>query len=288
MLEQFDVLDAPGRRDVLRAREAVPLDERIRSAAQTHNLCDLKPAEAEALMAARPWLLHCVRLYQANAALNATHWAMIVKYMVKPMRQRDYDAVVVSNHAGTTHMWMDTLKAYMEARNDHPLLGLKNAVRSGEGLGLATAAEQVSAVSATDPDATGDSAADANVRAVYEMAEQHNAGDRAGTRRFYTDDVVWYVQGSNRTSGDLSGIDALFDYFASTDAITAGSLRLHPQTVTVSSDLVGVLMRVTARRADGRVLDTLLAQTLRPAPDGRWCEYWAVADDQEAVDAFWS
>ncbi len=35
---------------------------------------------------------------------------MIVKYMVKPMRQRDYDAVVVSNHAGTTHMWMDTLK----------------------------------------------------------------------------------------------------------------------------------------------------------------------------------
>jgi hypothetical protein len=35
-------------------------------------------------------------------------------------------------------------------------------------------------------------------------------------------------------------------------------------------------------------MDTLLAQTRRLADDGRWCEYWAVADDQEAVDAFWA
>ncbi len=167
----------------------------------------------------------------------------------------------------------------MEARNDHPLLGLKSAVRSGEGLGLASAAEQVSAVSPTDPDAIGDSAADAHVRAVYEMDEQHNAGDRADTRRFYAGDVVWHVQGDNRTSGDLAGIDALFDYFASADAISGGSLRLHPQTVTVSSDLVGVLMRVTARRADGLVMDTCWRRPCGRAPDGRWCEYWAAADE---------
>ena len=55
-------------------------------------------------------MVNYVRLYQANAALDATHWAMITKYMIKPMRQRDFDAIVVSNHAGTTHMWMDTLR----------------------------------------------------------------------------------------------------------------------------------------------------------------------------------
>jgi ketosteroid isomerase-like protein len=266
----------------------VPLDERVRSAAGTRDLHDLEPAQADALLARHPWLLNYVRLYQANAALDATHWAMITKYMIKPMRQRDYDAIVVSNHAGTTHMWMDTLKGYMESRNDHPLLGLKNAARSGEGLGVATATQQVRAVGPTDPEAMTDSAADVEVRVVYEMAEQHNAGDLAGTRRFYTDDVVWHVQGRNRSSGDFAGIDALFGYFESTDAITNGSLQLYPQTVTVSGDLVGVLMRVTARRADGRSLDTLLAQTRRLAADGRWCEYWAVADDQDAVDAFWS
>jgi ketosteroid isomerase-like protein len=185
-------------------------------------------------------------------------------------------------------MWMDTLKAYMEARGDHPLVGLRDVVRTGDGFGVVVDAEPVRAVSPTDPDAAGDAAGDAQVRAVYEMARLHNAGDLTSTRRFYTDDVVWHVQGSNRTSGALGGIDALFDYFASSKEITNGSLHLHPQNVTVSGDLVSVLMRVTAQRADGRVLDTLLAQTLRPAADGRWCEYWAVADDQDAVDAFWS
>jgi hypothetical protein len=209
VLEQFDVLDTAGQRDVLRSRATVPLDERVRSAATIQDLHDIEPAEAEAALAVHPWLVPYARLYQANAALDATHWAMIVKYMVKPMRQRDFDAIVVSNHAGTTHMWMDTLKAYMEARNDHPLVGLKAAVRSGEGFGVATDAAQVRAISPTDPDATGDPTADAHVRAVYKMAEQHNAGDLAGTRRFYTDDVVWHVQGSNRTSGDLGGIDAV-------------------------------------------------------------------------------
>jgi ketosteroid isomerase-like protein len=288
VLDQFNVLDAAGQRIVLRSRQLVPLDERVRCAAEATDLHDLDAAQAGALLAARPWLLNYVRLYQANAALSATHWAMINKYMIKPMQQRDYDAIVVSNYAGTTHMWMSTLRTYMEARNGHPLFGLKDAARSGEGLGVATVSEQVRAVSISDPDGMSDSAADAEVRTVYEMAAQHNAGDLAGTRRFYTDDVVWHVQGSNRTSGDFVGIDALFSYFADTEAVTGGTLRLHPQTVTVSGDLVGVLMRVTARRADGRTLDTLLAQTRRLAEDGRWCEYWAVADDQDAVDAFWS
>jgi ketosteroid isomerase-like protein len=183
---------------------------------------------------------------------------------------------------------METLKAYMEARNDHPLVGLKNAVRSGEGLGVATGAHEAQAIGPADPAVSTTSAADEKVRTVYEMAEIHNSGDLAGTRRFYTDDVSWHVQGNNSSSGDRAGIQELFDYFASAMAITGGTLRLHPQTVTVSGDIVGVLMRVTAQRGDGRALDTLLAQTRRVAPDGRWCEYWAVSDDQEVVDAFWS
>jgi uncharacterized protein len=288
VLEQFNVLDQAGQGDVLHSRATVPLVDRVLSAAQVENLRDLDAAEADALLARHPWLLNYVRLYQANAALDATHWAMIVKYMIKPMRQRDYDAIVVSNTAGATHMWMTTLKAYMEARNDHPLVGLKNAVRSGEGLGVATAAPEARAVGPADPAATTASTADDQVRAVYQMAEIHNAGDLAGTRRFYTEDVLWHVQGNNRFSGDHAGIEALFDYFTSSMNITNGSLRLHPQTVTVSADIVGVLMRVTAQRTDGRVPDTLLAQTRRVAPDGRWCEYWAVSDDQEVVDAFWS
>jgi hypothetical protein len=96
VLEQFNVLDQAGQDDVLHSRATVPLLERILSAAQLNNLHDLDAAEADAVLAEHPWLANYVRLYQANAALDATHWAMITKYMIKPMRQRDYDAIVVS------------------------------------------------------------------------------------------------------------------------------------------------------------------------------------------------
>lgn len=288
VLEQFDVLDEAGQRDVLRSLATDSLADRIRSAVGGADLREIDPAAAEKLLVAHPWLVNYVRLYQANAALDATHWAMITKYMIKPMRQRDYDAVVVSNHAGTTHMWMDTLKAYMEARNAHPLIGLKDAVRAGEGLGIGTDNLNVLTVGPADPEAANAGASDVEARTVWEMADMHNAGDVAGTRAFYTEDVVWHVQGTNRSSGERSGIDALMEYFLAAQELTGGTLQLHPQTVAVSGDLVGVLMRVTARRDDGRRLDTLLAQARRLAPDGRWCEYWAVADDQEAVDAFWA
>lgn len=282
----FDVVGPAGQREVLDALHNTPLIDRIRAAAGVEDLQHLDAQEAGDLVARAPWLLPYARLYQANAAVSATHWAMIMKYMIMPMRQRDHDAVVVSNHAGTTYMWMDTLRAYLDARNDHPLAGLKHLARPTGGLD-APGVEPVRVVVPSVERSVPGADADAAVRAVYDMAEMHNAGDMEGTRRFYTDDVVWHVQGSNDTTGRFEGIDALFEYFGTAQRITEDTLKLSPQTVFVSGDLIGVLMRVTASRPDGRVMDTLLAQTRRLAADGRWCEYWAVADDQDALDAFW-
>ena len=39
---------------------------------------------------------------------------------------------------------------------------------------------------------------------------------------------------------------------------------------------------------DGRSLDVLLAQVFKLGDDGRWSEYWATAEDQDLVDAFWA
>ena len=39
---------------------------------------------------------------------------------------------------------------------------------------------------------------------------------------------------------------------------------------------------------DDRHLDIVLAQAYRINPDGKFTEYWALADDQDAVNAFWS
>jgi hypothetical protein len=46
-------------------------------------------------------------------------------------------------------------------------------------------------------------------------------------------------------------------------------------------------MRITGER-DDRKLDVVLAQALSFDENGRWTEYWALADEQDKVDAFWA
>ena len=106
-------------------------------------------------------------------------------------------------------------------------------------------------------------------------------------RDFYSDDVVWHVAGNHRLSGDYRGKNELFEYFRTVRDLTGGSLILEPESILASDRHTAMFTRVRGSRA-GRALDVLLAQVMTVGPDGRWTEYWAVADDQEAVDAFWS
>ena len=106
-------------------------------------------------------------------------------------------------------------------------------------------------------------------------------------RDFYSEDVVWHVGGRHPLSGDYSGRDALFSYFDRVRELTGGTLKLEPESIVASDRYTAMFTRVTAQR-DEKSLDVVLAQIYRNGPDGRWNEYWAVTDDQGAVDAFWS
>ena len=79
----------------------------------------------------------------------------------------------------------------------------------------------------------------------------------------------------------------MFAYFEQVRDLTAGTLQLHPESILATADEVSMFTRVTADRP-GKRLDVLLNQTFKVGPDARWTEYWALADDQEAVDEFWS
>ena len=114
----------------------------------------------------------------------------------------------------------------------------------------------------------------------------HN-GDVDRLRDFYAEEIVWHVAGKHQLSGDYQGREALFDYFRTVRELTGNSLRLEAKSILASDRHTAMFTRVTGRR-DGRSLDVVLAQVLRVGPDGRWTEYWAVADDQDAVDSFWS
>ena len=103
---------------------------------------------------------------------------------------------------------------------------------------------------------------------------------------FLSDDIVWHVGGDHPLSGDYRGRDAVLEYFARVRDGSDGGLHLEPVNVMADDEHAAIFMRVTGSRGDVQ-LDTVMAEALRLDAQGRWSEFWALADDQDAVDAFW-
>ncbi|MGH9224468.1 MAG: nuclear transport factor 2 family protein [Acidimicrobiales bacterium] len=87
--------------------------------------------------------------------------------------------------------------------------------------------------------------------------------------------------------GDYKGRDALFDYFGTVRSLTGGTMKIEPLSVLSSDRHTAMFTRVTGTR-EGKTLDVTLAQSFKLDEDGRFVEYWAMADDQDVVDAFWA
>jgi uncharacterized protein len=114
-----------------------------------------------------------------------------------------------------------------------------------------------------------------------------NSGDMAALREFYSEDVLWHVGGKHGLSGDYRGREELFSYFDRVRDMTGGTLTLEPEAILASDQHTAIFMRVSGNR-DGKTLNVTLAEAFTVGPDGRWTEFWSLADDQDAVDAFWS
>ena len=127
----------------------------------------------------------------------------------------------------------------------------------------------------------------AAVDRVRESLDLVQQGDFERLRDFYTDDVVWHVGGNHPLSGDYRGKDELMGYFERVRSMTDATLTIEPQSILASDRHVAMFTNVKAQR-DGKSMDVVLAQVFKIAPDGRWSEYWALADDQPTVDRFWS
>ena len=126
-----------------------------------------------------------------------------------------------------------------------------------------------------------------NVPKIRDALEVYNSGDHDAMRGFLADGIVWHVGGSHEMSGDYRGVDEVVNYFRDVRKATAGTLQVEPVEVLANGRHASIFMHVTAHR-DVRMLDVLLAEALTLDEDGRWSEYWALANDQDAVDAFWS
>ena len=126
-----------------------------------------------------------------------------------------------------------------------------------------------------------------NVTRTREYLDTFARGDMDGLRPFFSEDVVWHVAGNHELSGDYVGKDALISYFQSARERSGGSLRLEPVSIMANDSHVVIMLKVTGER-NGRALDIEMAEAFSVRPDGTWSEFWAMPDDQDRVDEFWS
>jgi ketosteroid isomerase-like protein len=125
------------------------------------------------------------------------------------------------------------------------------------------------------------------VARARDCVDHFHKGDPDVVQDYYADDIVWHVAGNHDLSRDYRRRDALLEYFGKVRDLTGGTLRLEPESILASNRHIAMFIRVTGQK-DGKELNVLQAQVLKVAPDGRWAEFWSLADDQDAVDSFWS
>ena len=126
-----------------------------------------------------------------------------------------------------------------------------------------------------------------SVARVREALAAYNRGDVDAMRPFLAPDIVWHVGGDHPLSGDYRGRDAVLAYVAKVMELTGGTLKAEPLDILVSDRHAGPFQRTTGER-NGKKLDVVLAQAVELDADGLWVEYWALGDDQDRVNAFWS
>lgn len=126
-----------------------------------------------------------------------------------------------------------------------------------------------------------------NVTRIRRAVEVYNSGDHDAMRPFLSECIVWHVGGNHEMSGDYEGVDAVIEYFRRVRRATAGTLQVEPVDILANDRHASIFMKVTAFH-ETRRMDVLMAEALALDTDGRWTEYWAIADDQDAVDRFWA
>ena len=62
---------------------------------------------------------------------------------------------------------------------------------------------------------------------------------------------------------------------------------LEPSGILANDEHVALFLRVTGER-NGKRLDIEMAEAMDVGADGLWTAFFAMADDQQAVDEFWS
>jgi ketosteroid isomerase-like protein len=114
--------------------------------------------------------------------------------------------------------------------------------------------------------------------------EAFAAGDLETVMGVFSDDIIWHVGGLSQLSGDYLGHEAVTAFFGRLIEISGGTFSLELHDI-LANDVHGTVL-VTARgQNDNGTLDEREVHIWHVA-NGKATEFWAFAEDQARVDAF--
>jgi uncharacterized protein len=111
-------------------------------------------------------------------------------------------------------------------------------------------------------------------------------GDLDGVARLLAPDARWHVAGMSPLAGVYAGHEQLFALFARLFEMTGGTIAITARDILASDDHAIVLTTMKARRGERELNDDGVA--VFDIHDGVATEVWAFAEDQAAMDAFFS
>lgn len=111
-------------------------------------------------------------------------------------------------------------------------------------------------------------------------------GDLEAVRAFLDPDALWHVSGSSPLAGVYKGHDELMALFARIYQMTEGTFTISAREILASEDRVIALTTMKATRGN-RVLDDDGVAVFKIAA-GKATEIWNFAENQDAIDAFFS
>ena len=116
--------------------------------------------------------------------------------------------------------------------------------------------------------------------------EAFAAGDLNTVLEIFDADIVWHVGGSNQTSGDYHGHQEVMGFFGKLMELSGGTFHLEIHDI-LANDTHGAVLVTAHGERDGQTLAVREANIWHLA-NGKATEFWALADDQAALDKFFA
>ena len=136
--------------------------------------------------------------------------------------------------------------------------------------------------------ATASTATITDVDVVRSVFGAFAIGDLAALSDLLHVDATWHHHNDDRLGGIYRGAEAIIAYLTESALLTAGTLRAEPKSVMADgAGQVAVLVRLRARRPDGRAMDGPQV-VLVTVESGRVRAVEQFVGDPAAVAAFWA